>query len=378
MSELTKKLMSKLSDLKAGSGNFESLSDKNYFDVNKLWIHSGSPEMDYNWGSFGFPVGLTEIAGISKSGKTTIALMGMMNFQQRFPDGICVILSSENRDNEQYARQIGLDTERIHLIKSKNVEDLFYNFQIFINALDVLWREEQLEGKPKIYVFWDSVGGTNSRAELNTFMENVKIHQKNLTAGTKVEAKYAKMADFAKMAKHCMKAILAQVYDKDIIFIALNHLIDDLGTGGQISGGGHWIEYLSTLRLVCKRKEWVVMEMDSMVNGKPMKKPEQVAQITTVYAEKNDFGSRKVTEIEILLGYGVVLSANDIEYAINKGILKAPSVQKRSFMNDKLKWSSKRDFYNLYKEHNKFLPILHKKIMNERHKDMIAEKEQAI
>ncbi len=376
MTDITKKLMSKMSELKVGSGDFETLNNKNYFDPGRLYIHTGSSNLDCNIGSFGFPVGLTEISGMSKSGKTTLALMGMLNFQQRFPDGICVILSSEYRDNDQYAKQIGLDTERIHLIKSKNVEDLFYNFQIFINALEVLWREEQMEGKPKIYVFWDSIGGTNSRAELNTFMENVKIHQKNLSEGTKTEAKHAKIADFAKMAKHCMKAILAQIYDKDIVFIAINHLIDNVdGTGGQSSGGGHWITFLPVLRLLCKRKEWITMEMEDMINGKAMKKIEQVGQITTVYIEKNDFGSRKSTDVEIFLGYGIVLSANDIAYAINKGILKAPSALKRSFMNDKLKWSSRREFYDLYKTHNKLLPILHKKIMQERHKEVLESKQ---
>jgi len=361
------KVMAKL-DYKGAQGAFTSMDEKNYWtDEERLWVHTGSPELDFNIGSFGFPVGLTEVSGPSKSGKTTLALAGMLNFQRKHPDGICLILSSENRDNEQYMNQIGIDTSRVKVITSKFVEELFWNLQIFINKIEEVWNDEKLQGKPKIYAFWDSIGGTNSRSELEAFKLNAKLYEEAITKGTKLEIKHAKPGDFAKAAKACVKAILAQLYEKDIVFVALNHLIDDFDTGSTKSPGGTWVEFFPTLRLKCKRKEWVSYEID--------KKMEQVGQITTVMVEKNDFGGRRSTDIEILLGFGLVLNRADIDYALSKDIIKKEGATVLTFMGGKLRWNSKRTFYELYASHNKLLQILHSKILQERHKDMMADKD---
>jgi RecA/RadA recombinase len=366
--EFLDKVMEKL-QFKGAKGAFSSMDEKNYFaDENRLWVHSGSPELDFNIGSFGFPVGLTEISGPSKSGKTTVALAAMLNFQRRCPYGICVIMSSEERDNEQYMNQIGIDTSRVKVIKSKFVDELFWNFQILINRIEETWKEFGLEGKPQIYAFWDSVGSTNSYSELETFKANAKIYEKNIVDNTKTEYKHAKPGDFAKSAKACMKAILSQLYEKDIVMVALNHIYDNIGDNGTSSYGGKWIEYMPTLRLVCVRKEWIRYEID--------KKQQEVGQITIVKVEKNDFGGRRQTEVEILLGFGLVLSREDIEYAVQKGIIKKEGALKHTFMGEKLKWSSKREFYSNYEKHNKFLQVLHLRILQERHKDVLNDKNE--
>ncbi len=360
--------MTKLVDMlldKLNSKDTTKFSEKNIFTGHNTWIHTGSPELDYNLGVLGFPVGLTEISGPSKSGKTTLALCAMFNFQKKYPDGISIILSSEERDNKIYAEQIGVDTEKVIIIRSKFLEDLFYKFQIHIDEIAVLWSELELPGKPKIFVMWDSVGATNSRAELETFKDNVATHKKAMEKGTKGEIKHAKMGDFAKTARSCMKAILAQIYDKDIVFIMLNHRYDIIGStvGGTKSTGGTWIEFLPCLRLETVRTGWE--RLDEVQTG----------QYTAVKVEKNDFGSRKTTTIEILLGYGVVLSQDDIDFAIEKGIMKKEGAKKVTFMGDKLKFSTKREFYKLYQDRNKFLQILHSKITQARHSMVLEEKD---
>jgi hypothetical protein len=285
----------------------------------------------------------------------------MKNFQKKYPDGLCVILSSENRDNKLYAEKIGVNTENVIIIKSKFVDDLFFRFQILIDETEAIWKEEKLPGKPKIYAFWDSIGSTLARGELSTFKENVAISRKNAEKGTATEFKHVKMADFAKSAKSSVKSILAQLYEKDIIFICLNHLIADFNTGGYNSTGGGWIEYIPYARIRTIFKEWI--RLDDV----------EVAQTGIIKVEKNDFGSRKKTEFTILLGEGIVLSSEDIEYGVEKGIIKKESATKYSFL--KMSWNSPRTFFKLYKDKNKFLSILHQKITSERHKDVLSEKE---
>jgi hypothetical protein len=101
---------------------------------------------------------------------------------------------------------------------------------------------------------------------------------------------------------------------------------------------------------------------------------EEVAQISVVKVIKNDFGSRRKTEIRILLGEGVILSQDDIDYALEVGILKKDGVKKITFMNGKLSWSSPREFFKLYYDRNKFLPILHKQINKAMQNDLLAIK----
>ena len=101
----------------------------------------------------------------------------------------------------------------------------------------------------------------------------------------------------------------------------------------------------------------------------------EVAQITEVKVVKNDFGSRKKTDIRILLGYGIILSQDDIDYALENGILKKEGAKKVSFMNGRLSWSSPRELFNLYYEHNKMLKVLHNKIKKSMQSDLVALKE---
>ncbi len=336
-------------------------SEKNIYSEKDTWVHTGSPELDYNAGLLGFPVGLIEISGKSKSGKTTLALHGMKNFQKKHPEGICIILSSENRDNKEYAEQIGVDTTNVLIIKSKFVEDLFFKLQIKIDQIVEVWREEKLAGKPKIFVYWDSLGATLSRAEADVFKTNVDIAKKNDDKGTHTEYKHAQMGSFAKNAKAAMKAMLAQIYEKDIVFLILNHLIDNFQTGGQDSPGGGWVEFLPSLRLRLSRKEWVKVD------------EEEVAQISIIKIEKNDFGSRAKTELEILLGKGIVINEADIAFAVEKGILKKEGERKFTFLN-KLTWNSKRTYYQNYWDNHPLLPVLHKKIVDARHEAVLSEK----
>ena len=71
-----------------------------------------------------------------------------------------------------------------------------------------------------------------------------------------------------------------------------------------------------------------------------------------------------------MLGYGIILSQDDIEYAIETGILKKEGVKKVSFLNGKLSWSSPRELFRLYQEHNPLLNVLHNKIKKSMQNDL--------
>lgn len=352
---------------KFNSEDVIKFSDKDGFKDVKSWAHTGSPTLDYNLHTFGLPTGIIEIAGKSRSGKTTLGLMSMKYFLKENPDdGIAIILSSENRDNKDYALQLGLPVDRIIIVKIKYVEAMFMQVKKIIMDADEILREENL--KPKFFFMWDSLGATLSKSELDTIEENTKNMEKYLQKGTEVEdivLKNEKMMAFAKEAKKFAKSIMSEMYTHVIHFVMLNHQYEQntMGITTRKSTGGEWVELLPCLRLSMKLKMYE--KIDDV----------EVSQITEVKVVKNDFGSRKKTDIRILLGYGIVLSQDDIDYALEMGIIKKEGAKKMSFMNGKLTWSSPREFFKLYYEHNKFLKVLHNKIKRSMESDLVALKE---
>lgn len=348
---------------KFNSDDVIKFSDKDGFSEVKSWAHTGSPTLDYNLRTFGLPTGIIEIAGKSRSGKTTLGLMAMKYFLKENPDnGVAVILSSENRDNKDYALQLGLPVNQIIIVKVRYVEAMFLQVKKLINDAKEVLKAEKLT--PKFYFLWDSLGATLSKSELDTLEENTKLLDKELQRGTEVEdiaLKNEKMMAFAKEAKKFAKFIMSEMYNNIMHFVMLNHQYEQstMGITTRKSTGGEWVSLLPCLRLSMKLKNHE--KIDDV----------EVAQITEVSVVKNDFGSRKKTDIRILLGYGIILSQDDIDYALEMGILKKEGAKKVSFMNGKLSWSTPRELFKLYYEHNKFLSVLQNKIKKSMQKDLI-------
>lgn len=353
---------------KFNSEDVIKFSDKDGFSAIKSWCHTGSPTLDYNLHTFGLPTGIIEIAGKSRSGKTTLGLMAMKAFLKENPeDGIAVILSSENRDNKDYALQLGLPVNRIIIVKVKYVEAMFLQVKKLIMDADEILKEEKL--KPKFFFLWDSLGATLSKSELETMTENTERMEKALQKGEEVEdfeLKNEKMMAFAKEAKKFAKSIMSEMYTHIVHFVILNHQYEQstMGITTRKSTGGEWVELFPTIRLSVKLK------------GHEKLDDVEVAQITEVRVVKNDFGSRKSTDIRILLGYGIILSQDDIEYALENGILKKEGAKKITFMNGKLSWSTPRELFKLYYEHNKLLSVLETKIKKSMQGDLLALKEK--
>lgn len=364
---MTKSIIDKIVQ-KFNSEDVIKFSDKDGFKDIASWAHTGSPTLDYNLHTFGIPTGIVEIAGMSRSGKTTLGLIAMKNFlKENQEDGIAVILSSENRDNKDYALQLGLPVSRIIIVKVKYVEAMFMQVKKLVMDTDEIMKPLKL--KPKFFFLWDSLGATLSKSELDTMEENTKRMEKELQKGSEVEdieLKNEKMMAFAKEAKKFAKSIMAEMYTHIMHFVMLNHQYDNTAPGSFIttkkSTGGEWVSLFPTLRLSM-----------SLVKHEKIDDVE-VAQITRVKVVKNDFGSRKPTDIRILLGYGIILSQEDIDYALEVGILQKEGAKKVSFMKGKLSWSSPRELFKLYQEHNKLLTVLHNKIKKSMQNDLIALK----
>lgn len=358
------KISNVLSKLTArfNSDDVITFKKKDGFAEVKSWAHTGSPELNWNLRTYGLPTGIIEIAGRSRSGKTTEGLEAMKYFLDENPEtGLACILSSENRDNKDYAIQLGIDPSRVVIIKIHYVEQMFVRVSKFVKDAHALFEEAGIKEKPKFFFLWDSLGATLSKAEYDALRANVENMDKAAAKGEELEKlQEPKMMAFAKSAKMFAKGLVGLCYTNAIHFVILNHQYEQnvMGVTSRKSTGGEWVELMPTLRLQMRVTE--MKKIDDV----------EVAQISEVKVIKNDFGSRQKTYIRILLGYGIILSEEDIEYAVERGIIQKPSKTVYTALNGKLRWKSDRELYQLYYDQNPLLDTLGKVITASRHRDL--------
>lgn len=358
------KISNVLSKLTArfNSDDVITFKKKDGFTEVKSWAHTGSPELNWNLRTYGLPTGIIEIAGRSRSGKTTEGLEAMKYFLDENPEtGLACILSSENRDNKDYAIQLGIDPSRVVIIKIHYVEQMFVRVSKFVKDAHALFDEAGIKEKPKFFFLWDSLGATLSKAEYDALRANVENMDKAAAKGEELEKlQEPKMMAFAKSAKMFAKGLVGLCYTNVIHFVILNHQYEQnvMGVTSRKSTGGEWVELMPTLRLQMRVTE--MKKIDDV----------EVAQISEVKVIKNDFGSRQKTYIRILLGYGIILSEEDIDYAVERGIIQKPSKTVYTALNGKLRWKSDRELYQLYYDQNPLLDTLGKVITASRHRDL--------
>jgi recombination protein RecA len=343
----------------------------NFGNVNS-WISTGSPSLDYHLNTWGYPSGIIEMRGVSKSGKTTLSLHAMKIAYQINPDVIIVILSTERRDNKPYAKQIGVPLDKVIVHQVTTIEQVFNRIQQTITEVELMWKEEEREGKPKFIFVWDSLGASIAEQE----------RKKMVSAAEEDTADHANaaMAAAAKATKRGLRFMVGQVYDRDICFYIINHTYDKIGsfTGGQESYGGKAIQFMPTMRL------------EATFTGQVKIGEVKVGQTTKVTVIKSDYTSDLAPhEIEIGYGLGLILTEDDMEFGVEAGYVKRAGLMNKngtpkkgaqgySFMNGKLEWHDRKGLYELYRTKNKFLQVLIRKLTKTVHDKVLAKRDAAM
>lgn len=336
------------------NSSIKRLSQIDYFSSVSDWLPSGSATLDWHLKTLGYPVGIIELRGKSQSGKTTFSLLALKNFQKKHPDGIAVILSTERRDNKAYAKKLGLDVERVMIIPCRSIEDVANKTQQIIQEGCKFWKEEGMKGKPKFAFAWDSLGATISSQERKSMEEASKNEDED-------HHKTA-MAAAARAIKRLFRFLTGEIYDNDIWFMVINHTYDSMQAfGGSKSYGGTAIEFHPTLRLNFSKLKYVKI------------RDEKLGQITRINVIKSDYGSYLGDiDIELCLGKGLVPTTDELEFAVNEGIIERNG-RGYSFMDGKLSWKSAPELYDLMTNQNKFLTVMQNKIYKAMHEDVLSK-----
>jgi len=363
------------------------LEDIDFFSDESCWISTGSPSLDYNLRTLGYPTGIVEVRGESQSGKTTASLMAMLQTQREYGDrGVITILSSERRDNKIYAKQIGVDVSQVIVHKVTNIENVFNLIHNTISntrlAIEEDLGEKILEENPKLtktsdkykellktaveefggmrYLFiWDALGQTVSASELRKAKENA---EKNVTD-------MAAIASAARALSNGFRAMIGLKDEEELTLFVVNRPYDnaDGGPGIKKSYGGKAIMLYPCMRLELARIQGVKVGDD------------EVGQVTQVKVLKSDFDNPKQQyEVEIGYGYGFVLTAEDVQIGVEAGFLEkfGQAGAKFKFGNKELQWKTRRELYELYEQRHPLLKILVGKLIKAAHDKLLKERKQ--
>lgn len=371
--------MSLISKIKESfpNGKTFTFQDLDPFGEESRWISTGIPCIDYGLKTFGLPLGIVEVRGESQSGKTTLSLHIMKECIRQYKDNaVVVILSSEKRDNKIYAKKIGLNLDQVLIHRVGNIEDCFNKMRQTIKAAENALSEEiKAELKDKKvpmsefeerykqmkkesarlrYLFvWDSLGNTVSAQEAQKMDERAE----------KDGDGHAAMGSAARAINLGFRSTNALTDDYDITLLVINRGYDKMDNTGKESYGGKGVKFFPTMRIEMSRKSGI-------------KQGEvEIGQLTQIHIIKSDYGGiREKFDVEMIYGYGFVLSSEDLKFGMQKGFLEKYGALGCKYPAMNISWMTRKNLLELYNQRNPKLEVLRLKLMREAHEQVIKDR----
>lgn len=247
------------------------------------FLHSGSFLLDQKIGTNGYPCGkIVELFGEESSGKTTLALHAVRECQKL--GKLAVYMDLENALNVAYAKEIGVDEEKLVISSPIDGE----------NAFDIIKRLISLNVG---LIVVDSVSTLIPRAELEG------------DAGTQ------SMGLHARLMSKGLRIINNELSKKETIVIFINQLRQKISTFGSFGNpetttGGNALKFIASLRIKLKRV------------GRVEKNGEYIGIETQAEIIKNKLAAPyKKVKLEIMFSGGIQKEREILDLAAENGIV---------------------------------------------------------
>ena len=190
-------------------------------------ISTGSINLDIALGVKGIPLGkIVEVFGPEASGKTTLGLHMVADANRQGYDA--AYIDSEYAFNNEYAKKIGVDPEKLWLVKPRYGEEAF----------DII---EKLVGAEAVkLIIIDSVAALVPKSEFNTTFEGG-----------------GQGSPHARMMSHALRKLAGLLERKQCACIFINQLRNRIGQFGteEITTGGSALNFYASIRLDMRRKD---------------------------------------------------------------------------------------------------------------------------
>jgi recombination protein RecA len=202
-------------------------------------IPTGSLALDLATGVGGYPRGrVVEIYGPESSGKTTLALHAIAEAQKT--GGVCAFIDAEHALDVQYARGIGVDTERLLVSQPDTGEQ----------ALDIA--ETLVRSGAIDLVVIDSVAALTPKAEIEGEMGDQHMGLQ------------------ARLMSQALRKLTAIVHRTGTVIVFINQLRQKIGVvfgNPETTTGGNALKFYASMRLDVRRIGQVKIG-DEIVGGR--------------------------------------------------------------------------------------------------------------
>lgn len=187
----------------------------------KFWIKAPAP-IDRLLARVGYGTSkIYQIAGRPNSGKTTLAMMAMIQAQK---DGFYVILvDTEKKFSIERYEKMGGSPKDINAIFPANLEEAFVAIDEHTNLILAY------DSEARILIVFDSLGGTPSQAE------------------TEADADQSiQLATAAKVIGRFLRIFVQKLYRSNITLLFINQVYANIGSHGYSNKGGDSPEFFSS------------------------------------------------------------------------------------------------------------------------------------
>ena len=247
-------------------------------------VSTGSIRLDMALGIGGLPLGrVVEIYGPESSGKTTLALQTMANVQRS--GGTAVMIDAEHALDLDYARSLGVDTDKLIISQPDSGEQ----------ALDIA---KQFAGSGRVNVIVvDSVAAMVPIAELQGEVGDSHVGQK------------------ARMMGQALRILTPMLAQNNCLLLFINQLREKVGVtygSPETTPGGKALPFAASVRLDIRRREPIKAAGDKVIGHK-----------TKVTVKKNKMAPPlAVAEFELYFGLGVNLEGEILDVGAEMDLVK--------------------------------------------------------
>ncbi|BDV03374.1 MAG: protein RecA [Candidatus Hepatoplasma scabrum] len=264
-----------------GKGSILNLDKSQNYDISK--ISTGSYLLDEAIGIGGYPKGrIIEIFGPESSGKTTLALLAIVEAQKE-NDKFAAFIDAEHSLDVNYALKLGVNLERIVISQPDSGEQGMEIAEKLIasNLINIL--------------IIDSVAALTPIAEIEGSMEEITIGAQ------------------ARLMSKSLRKLSSLISKSETIVIFINQVREKVGNfygNKEVTPGGKALKFFSTIRFNIKMIERIKNKTDF------------IGQIIKVKVIKNKVSSPyKEANITFYYNQGINKNKEIFDLSLKRGIL---------------------------------------------------------